>query len=267
MTGAHKQQEGGAGKGGAGTAGLADQATVLDRDLKAKASDPSDTVTHAAKDQAAELGDAAKGAADAIGQVAAQYMREAAGQIEAVANAVRERDISGLLGELQEFARRQPTLFFGGAMVLGFAALRFFMVSAPDSSGTNPLRRRVADADAKHLMSEIDARITDLRKEALEEKQPFSATSEKDLRLFLGASPVIKRPSVYLIDNGNLRAVWRDTEGAQLGLQFLGEGEVQFVIFARRAEAPRIARSAGRDSAAGIRKQIASFELQELIYA
>lgn len=116
-------------------------------------------------------------------------------------------------------------------------------------------------------MSEIDARVAVLRKEARADGQPFNEASLKDCRLFLGASPVIKKPSVYVIDNGNLRAVWRDAEGAQLGLQFLGEGEVQFVIFARRTEAPRIARSAGRDSVAGIRKQIASFELHDLVYA
>jgi hypothetical protein len=36
-----------------------------------------------------------------------------------------------LVGEVQDFARRQPTLFFGGAVVLGFAALRFLKSTAP----------------------------------------------------------------------------------------------------------------------------------------
>src|SRR6476620_11259960 len=62
---------------------------------------------------------------------AAQYIRQAAGQIEAVANAVRQRDMRELVGEVREFARRQPTLFFGGAVILGFAALRFFKSSSP----------------------------------------------------------------------------------------------------------------------------------------
>jgi hypothetical protein len=182
MTDAYKPQDGGAGKGGAATAGLADQAKALGRDLKAKASDLGDTVTHAAKDQAAEIGTAAKDmAAEATGRVksamneqktasadylgtiagavqraagefdgavpqAAQYIRQAAGQIETVANAVRERDVRELLGEVQEFARRQPTLFFGGAVVLGFAALRFFKSSAPGASQDSPARSNVSDA-------------------------------------------------------------------------------------------------------------------------
>jgi hypothetical protein len=67
---------------------------------------------------------------------AAQYIRQAAGQIESVANAVRERNIRELVGEVQGFARRrQPTLFFGGAVILGFAALRFLKSSDTSSSG------------------------------------------------------------------------------------------------------------------------------------
>ena len=187
MTDAYKPYDGGASKGGAskggaGTASLADQAKTLGRDLKSKASELSDTVTHAAKDKAAELGTAAQDmAAEATGRVksamneqktasadylgtiagavqraaggfddtvpqAAQYIRQAAGQIETVANAVRERDVRELVGEVQEFARRQPTLFFGGAVILGFAALRFFKSSAPGSSQGSSARSNMSEA-------------------------------------------------------------------------------------------------------------------------
>ena len=168
MTDMYKPQGGTAGKNAPGAAGLADQAKTLGKDLKSKAADLTDTMTRAAKDQAGEIGTAAKDmAADATGRVtsamneqktagadylgtiasavqraagefendvpqAAQYIRQAAGQIETVANAVRQRDMRELVGEVQEFARRQPTLFFGGAVILGFAALRFFKSSTPD---------------------------------------------------------------------------------------------------------------------------------------
>ena len=129
------------------------------RDVKAKASDLTDGVTRAAKDNASQLGDAALEmansakdkveaavsqrkslGADYIGSIAqatgraanafeselpqaAHYIRQASEQIQGVADTVRERDVRELVGEVQEFARRQPTLFFGGAVVLGFAAL------------------------------------------------------------------------------------------------------------------------------------------------
>jgi hypothetical protein len=148
---------------------LAEQAKNLGRDLKNKAADLTDTVTRAAKDHAAELGSAAKdiasGAAGKVQSVvsdqkgagadyiqsiaravnraagefeqdippAAQYIRQAASQIDSVATAVRERDVRELVAEVETFARRQPTLFFGGAVVLGFAALRFFKSSSQAS--------------------------------------------------------------------------------------------------------------------------------------
>ena len=170
MTDSYTPQGGTVGRSVPGAANLADQAKTLGKDLKAKASELTDSVTRAAKDQAGEIGTAAKDmAADATGKVksamneqktagadylgtiaqavhraagefesdvphAAQYIRQAAGQIETVANAVRQRDMRELAGEVQEFARRQPTLFFGGAMILGFAALRFFKSSSPSDS-------------------------------------------------------------------------------------------------------------------------------------
>jgi hypothetical protein len=169
MTDTYKPQGGAAGSV-PGAANLADQAKTIGKDLKAKASELSDTVTRAAKDQAGEISTAAKdmaadatvrvksamneqktASADYLGTVAqavqraagefesdvpqaARYIRQAAGQIETVANAVRQRDMRELVGEVQDFARRQPTLFFGGAVILGFAALRFFKSSSSSGS-------------------------------------------------------------------------------------------------------------------------------------
>ena len=149
---------------------LTQQAKALGRDLKDKASELTDTVTQTAKDQMGELGTAAQGlatdardkveaainqqktaGADYIGNIAsavqraagqfdgdtpqaAQYVRQAAEQLESVANAIRTRDVRELLGEAEQFARRQPTLFFGGALFLGFAVMRFLKTSAPAKS-------------------------------------------------------------------------------------------------------------------------------------
>ena len=146
---------------------FAGQAKDLVRDVKAKASDLTDGVTRAAKDNASQLGDAALDmansakdkveaavsqrksvGADYIGSIAqaagraahefeaelpqaAHYIRQASEQMQGVADTVRQRDVRELVGEVQDFARRQPTLFFGGAVVLGFAALRFLKSTAP----------------------------------------------------------------------------------------------------------------------------------------
>ena len=68
---------------------------------------------------------------------AAQYIRQASEQIQSIADTVRERDVRELVADVQDFAREQPTLFFGGAVVLGFAALRFFKSSPPARTGSD----------------------------------------------------------------------------------------------------------------------------------
>ncbi len=68
------------------------------------------------------------------------------------------------------------------------------------------------------------------------------------------------------MDNGNLRAIWRDEREAHLGLQFLGGGMVQYVIFKRRENEQSISRVTGRDSLEGLERQFDAFELRSLLY-
>lgn len=157
-------------------AGIEGKAKEVVRDVRAKASEITETVARVAKDNTTQLSDAARdlagsakdkvaGAvsqqksigADYIGSwalatdnaaqafdaelpQAARYIRQAADQIQGVANTVRDRDVRDLVGEAQEFARKQPTLFFAGAVVLGFAALRF-LKSAPAPTMVEPTNK------------------------------------------------------------------------------------------------------------------------------
>lgn len=152
---------------------LSGQAKAFARDVKDKAGEMSADATKLAKEQVTKLGTAAEelasGAASQlqgavhqqratganfIGSIAAateraagefdtampqaaHYIRQASEQIQSVADVVRERDMRELVGEVENFARRQPTLFFGGAMILGFAALRFLKSSAPRQGSSN----------------------------------------------------------------------------------------------------------------------------------
>ena len=68
------------------------------------------------------------------------------------------------------------------------------------------------------------------------------------------------------MDNGNLRAIWKDEHGARLGLQFLGGRMVQYVIFKRRKKEQPVSRVTGRDSLEGFERQIHAFELHSLLY-
>jgi len=146
---------------------LSGKAKEVVRDVKAKAAEMTADIAKAAKDNAAQLGNSAKEfvntakdkageavtqrkslSADYIGSIAqatqqaamafdqdlpqaARYIRQASEQIHGVADNVREKDVRELVGDVQEFARQQPALFFGGAVMLGFAALRFLKSTPP----------------------------------------------------------------------------------------------------------------------------------------
>ena len=64
----------------------------------------------------------------------ADLASSAAEQAEAIARYLRETDVRQLIGSVEDFARRQPLLFAGGAFLLGVAASRFFKAAGPSAS-------------------------------------------------------------------------------------------------------------------------------------
>ena len=109
-------------------------------------------------------------------------------------------------------------------------------------------------------------RIDALRAHAAQDGYHLNAGSEQDFWDFVLSEPRIRKGNLVLVDNGNLRAVWKNDEGTRLGLQFLGGGMVQHVIFKRREAAQLTSRVAGRDTFQGVRRQIDAFELDSLLY-
>ena len=145
------------------------KAQEFGRDLQGQASELKQNATDAVKSQAENLAGSAKemasdageklrasvseqkaAGADYVGNVAniirrtayefdsdipqaGHYIRKAAAQLENVSEAMRNRDMSEIVGNVQDFARKQPTAFFGAAVLLGFAAVRF-LKSAPGNS-------------------------------------------------------------------------------------------------------------------------------------
>jgi len=146
--------------------GAVKQAQDLGRDLKGQASEltqkatdtvknQADSFTATAKDVASDAGEKLRASvseqkaagADYVGNIAniirrtayefdaempqaGHYIRKAAAQIENVSEAMRNKNMSEIVGNVQDFARKQPTVFFGAAVLLGFAAVRF-LKSAP----------------------------------------------------------------------------------------------------------------------------------------
>ena len=116
-------------------------------------------------------------------------------------------------------------------------------------------------------VSGYDDRIEVLREQATLEGYSLNHDSKAGFLEFVRRNPLINPGRLFLLENGNLRAVWKGDDGAHIGLQFLSEKTIQYVFFARRESALSVSRASGRDTVDGVRRQIAAFDLDELIYA
>ena len=88
---------------------------------------------------------------------------------------------------------------------------------------------------AGHMYRDIAARVSELITDAVMMSEPVSRGSLKDLFVFLSDTPFEKRPAVYLLDNGNFRAVWKGANNEQAAFQFRGNSIVHCVFFFKRA--------------------------------
>ncbi|HEY7578202.1 MAG TPA: hypothetical protein VH855_11455 [Acetobacteraceae bacterium] len=93
--------------------------------VQAQSSRAADSAQHAA--------DAARQTAETLrGQEAwmAGLIEQGADRLTDLAQAVRNKDLRTLLADIENFARRQPILFTGAAMALGFALTRAAAMTA-----------------------------------------------------------------------------------------------------------------------------------------
>jgi hypothetical protein len=68
----------------------------------------------------------------------ASYIHGAAAQLEDAAKTLRHRSVDELVDEVGSFARAQPAVFFGGAMLAGFALARFLKSSGQRAGQASP---------------------------------------------------------------------------------------------------------------------------------
>ncbi len=108
--------------------------------IKSRTRDAAEQQKEAGAEHISGVADAMKAAADDLeGKVplAAEYVDDLAGQLGSVASALRQRNIDDMVGNVADFARKQPTAFFAGAVAAGFALSRFAKSSAKREGSRN----------------------------------------------------------------------------------------------------------------------------------
>ena len=97
-----------------------------------------------------------------------------------------------------------------------------------------PVSEEEKESAAQQDRQAYKVRIDALRAAAALDGLEVNEASERDFWSFIGSPRFSRRASLALMDNGNLRAVWKGEDASHLGLHFLGEQQVQYVIFKRR---------------------------------
>lgn len=163
--------------------------------------------------------------------------------------------------------RISPRLALGArprsASEAAYATREFVDMVDPIDELTREIFKK-ADA-TRQATSAYRERIVELINDAALDGISLNKASEGDFWTFLMAQNFFWKSKLFLLDNGNLRAVWKSELGDQIGLQFLGNGAIQYVIFKHRPRAANISRGAGRDTLDGIRDQIVALDLTNLI--
>lgn len=161
------------------------KAAGLGAEAKNAARDTADDVKQQARsfaeEQKEEVAGRVDGVADALRSAAgdfdgqdqsamAGYAREAAKGLDQVSTALSSRNLDDLVGTVEDFARRQPIAFLGGAALAGFVLARFAKSSSdrrhsdqrrlyagsrdgadPQHDGYNPVGMAGKDANSPSL--------------------------------------------------------------------------------------------------------------------
>ena len=121
---------------------IAAQETVkeLAEPLKEKIVDVAKVQKDAGADQMRLLARAMQGASQAVeGDVPqfAGYMKDLSAKLDQAADDVQERELGELGQAASDFAKRNPALVFGGAIVAGLSLARFLKSSGQSSSSSS----------------------------------------------------------------------------------------------------------------------------------
>jgi hypothetical protein len=140
------------------------EAQRLTAEAKAKGSSILRDQQHAVAAQIGSLAEALHRTAQHLGAQEqdglAHYTNQAAAGLEQFSQNLRDRDFHTIVGHVEDFARRQPVTFIGGAALLGFLASRFLKSSAErrhPSASSAPMTATVPGTGTAAGLSAEDA--------------------------------------------------------------------------------------------------------------
>lgn len=104
------------------------------------------------------------------------------------------------------------------------------------------------DTPNSRVILEINERLEELEVVGKEENLIMSQDSKSEFLKFIHLLNPSIRPLIFIVENGNLRALWPHDDGRQIGLQFLGEERIQYVMFDEKQSDGTVNTEYGRTS-------------------
>ncbi len=83
-------------------------------------------------------------------------------------------------------------------------------------------------------LESFEKRLNQLKTLSKDEDLSFNKLSSVCARNFVQKTAAYARPSIFLLTNGNIRLLWENSQNEQVGLQFMGNKQIQYVIFVQR---------------------------------
>jgi hypothetical protein len=100
---------------------------------------------------------------DGIGR----YINEAADRVDSLAHYLHDRELNDIVDEVEDFARRQPVAFLGGAFALGILGARFLKSSQSHVTRDAQGHMSRAEASQPGYVRELTSRVEDPERDAV----------------------------------------------------------------------------------------------------
>ncbi len=134
-----------------------------------------------------------------------------------------------------------------------------------DRKNTRARRREERHGNLPDTVKAYDDRISFLEEQATNDGNFLNSRSRETFQVFFKSNPLIRLGSLFLLESGNLRAVWKGEHSSHVGLQFLDNGLIQYVLFKQRLSGGPVSRAYGRDTPPGVLAQISALQLNQVV--
>ncbi len=125
---------------------------------------------------------------------------------------------------------------------------------------------KIDHSQTQNPISLYEKRIATLKEYAKEDGFDLNEDSYANFVNFLEKYSGLARAGLVLLDNGNLRAIWQGKNDAQVGLEFLTDSSIEYVMLNESGARKTTSKPYGRGGFEETMNQIRNFGLYDIMF-